>query len=235
MALIDIDYKFWVQWLCDGQCIVQENHMKKELGIFATLVAGGFLTACAATGPDQQGGSESEAMRESPKKASENAYRPAASEQGGEVARDLEEGERHYQTKFADWTATKIIEPDRARPQVLVCSAFSQEDNNSQNSQFCFRFYSQQFVVVEPQGVREKGYWPHCEYDRISYRVDDSEPAMIPTIKGGLCSDDLDTAKEQFIQELKRGKTLYAQLLSSRGQVPLNGFASAWDYASDQF
>lgn len=210
--------------------------MKKELGILAALVAGGFLTACTAMGPGHQEGSETQAMLEPLKKQTKNAYRPStASEQKVEVTGNLDGGKGHDQRKFADWTATKIIEPDRGKPQVLVCSAFAQESSNSQDSRFCFRFYSQKFVVVEPQGVRERGYWPHCEYDRISYRVDDSKPGMIPTIKGGLCSDDLDTAKPQFIQELKSGKTLYAQLLSSRGQVPLNGFGNAWDYASDQF
>lgn len=209
--------------------------MKKQLGIFATLAIGGFLIGCAATGASHEGGSETQAMQEPLNRESQNAYQPTVVGQGSEVIRNLEDGERYYETKFGDWTATKIMEPDRVKPQVLVCSRFSQEGIDNQDSRFCFRFYSQEFVVVEPQGVREKGHWPHCEYDRISYRVDNSEPGMIPTIKGGLCSDDLDTAKDQFIQRLKTGKTLYAQLLSSHGQVPLNGFGNAWDYAREQF
>lgn len=209
--------------------------MKTEPRVFATLMVVGFLTGCAVLQSSHQEGSQTAAMLEPLKTESENTFEPTTEVKEGEVVTEVNNDESQYDRKFADWTITKITDSVKTESQLLACSRFYQDGHDNGESRLCFRFYDKDFVVVEPQGVSGKGYWPYCEYDHIPYHVDDNGPGVVPTIKSGLCADDLDTAQEHFIQELKKGKTLHAQLNSSRGKVRLNGFGSAWDYAVAQF
>lgn len=209
--------------------------MKKTSGIFVALLVVGFLGGCAAIQSRLQGDSQIAAALEPPQKELESDRKQTAEVTDAVALEPVGNDESQYDKKFADWTIKKVTDPIRAESQVLACSRFYQENNDRGDSQLCLRFYDKDFVVVEPQGVSGKGYWPYCEYDHIPYRVDENGPSVVPTIKSGLCGDDLDTTKEHFIQELKRGKTLYAQLNSSRGRVQLDGFGSAWDYATGQF
>ena len=101
----------------------------------------------------------------------------------------------------------------------------------------CFRFFSENIVVFEPQGLLGKGYWPYCDYDNSTYKIGDGAPEYVPmsTARGGSCGDRLDTSDEKFFQRMKGGGEMQLKIGTNRGKVNLSGFAEALDYATSEF
>lgn len=180
---------------------------------------------------------QSKAQLEYLRKESESRYEPTAEGEAGEVSRDFDSGVKHYYRKYGAWETTRIEDHLRPKPQILVCSRFIADQFDNGRSRLCFRFLSATHVSVEPQALSGKGYWPYCEFDYIQYRVDENKPSVFPTKKlgGGLCSDILDTRRDDFIEALEKGATLFAQLHYSRGKVQLTGFKDAWSYAISRY
>ena len=154
-----------------------------------------------------------------------------------EKIQTFDSGVSHIMRVYQDWTTTKIVDELEPNFQIITCTRFTEDKFDNGRSRLCFRFYSSKFIVVEPQAMNGKGYWPHCDYDRITYKVDDGNPGTIPTIKarGGSCGDNLDIEKRTFINELKNGKIAKLKIHYSRGAISLNGFSEAIDYTFSEY
>lgn len=154
-----------------------------------------------------------------------------------ETIYNLDRGVTHIERTYNDWTTTKIIDPLDNDPMVLICARFTMEVLDNGRARFCFRILSPQSIMVEPHHSRSRGYWPHCNHDRIKYIIDEQPPGIIPKIKsaGDLCDNILDANNRKFLSKLENGKSLKLKIHSSRGFVSLNGYSDAWVYAMQQF
>ncbi|MDT8383004.1 MAG: hypothetical protein RRB22_01160 [Gammaproteobacteria bacterium] len=162
----------------------------------------------------------------------------------GETVRTFSSGVMHYDRRYQAWQTTRINDPLQPSPEIKLCAQFEPNEKNSfymdpkyTKPKFCFRFYGATLVAVEPFKPFSKGYWPYCDYDYMPYKVDNHKPDTVPVRRpgGGVCSTMLHPSDNAFIRQMLTGETLFVQLHNTRGQVALNGFAAAWEYAQAQF
>jgi hypothetical protein len=156
-----------------------------------------------------------------------------------EKIKTFDSGVSHIKRVYQDWTTTKIVDELEPDFEILICTNFTKNKSEYDNgrSRLCFRFYSSKVIIVEPQAMNGKGFWPHCDYDRITFKVDNAKPSTIPTqqVGGSSCGDNLDITNQTFINEWKSGKGAKLKIHYSRGIISLNGFSEAITYTFNEY
>lgn len=155
-----------------------------------------------------------------------------------EEIKTFDSGVSHIKREYHDWTTTKIVDELEPKFQIITCTKYKAEKFDNGRSRFCLRFYSKNIAIVEPQALMSgKGYWPHCDFDRITYKVDSNKPSTIPTqkIRGGSCGEYLDLSNRAFFNEFRNGDNAKLKIHYSRGAISLKGFSDAFEYIVNQF
>lgn len=138
---------------------------------------------------------------------------------------------------FGDWLYFSADNPMDAYKPVRICSGSSLPQSTS-HRRLCFRITTPHHAHAYLMGFTGKDYWPYCDLDGISAKIDDGRLTGMPSgeKRGGSCASgfDIDGYKGKIIEEMSTGKEMKIKSNGQLADINLNGFAEAFEFAIEQ-
>lgn len=136
---------------------------------------------------------------------------------------------------FGEWRVKALHDEMDTETRVYIYTTFHhtpRSPNITWANQYHIRFgmeiVNNSYIVLSPSvPFAGEGYWPQCDYDRISTSVDGAKAIRIATIDDpGFCNSV--SKNGEAIRQFKNGTQAKIRMGHMDGTISLNGFKKAW-------
>jgi hypothetical protein len=132
--------------------------------------------------------------------------------------------------RFGDWSVEKVNGEMDPTTEVVITTHFSMiAADRIASREFGFRIFGGSLIGFEIDNLIDgKDYWPYCDFDLSSFKVDSAKVRYFSTRDmGGQCDQIL----PDFVQAWSAGNEAKLKLNDTVGTVSLKGFSAAWKRA----
>ena len=130
--------------------------------------------------------------------------------------------------QFGDWEVAAVHDEMSPVSQVIIRTTVVPDDSESRSEPFNygFRVFGRELITQDvAYGMSGRNFWPHCDYDFSTFKVDDGKPSYIATIEdGGSCEN----VSIQVIRKFQSGSSAKLKINYVTGTISLKGFSAAW-------
>jgi hypothetical protein len=129
---------------------------------------------------------------------------------------------------FGDWQVAAVHDEMDPVSHVILRTNFTPEATETRQGSYYFGFRVFGGTLVTLDVDRElggKGYWPSCDYDTSSFRVDKGPVGYLATVDDPGSCDNVSTS---VVREFQAGSVAKLKLNYTTGNISLKGFSAAW-------